>query len=212
VNRLGENTDAPSASAALEELCQERSGALALDIGANIGQAARLMAPYFMQVVCFEPCAESFAILAAERGPNVLALERAVSDTNDVITLYEAQASIRTGQLVSADAAPGHAEWGPLTGSRRVMAVTIDCWVGHHGRLPDVVKVDTEGHEPQVLAGAFHTISFGYTAWFVEVHSRDHSQKVRRLLKHCAFERVDHDYLTGHERGKDHFYIVARPR
>jgi FkbM family methyltransferase len=208
LNRLGEVTDSPSAWDALGHF----DGNVAYDIGANIGQAARLLAPHFKRVVCFEPCLESYGVLGQEHPDNVEVWPLAVSDHVGKVKLDEAEVATSFGQLVNGAVAMGHSEWGKKTGHRLVPCTTVDEWVRQGGYLPDLIKVDTEGHEPRVLAGARHTIGLGRSIWFLELHAAAHWSAVRPAFRYYDLERIEHDYLVGHPRAEDHFYAVARPR
>jgi FkbM family methyltransferase len=212
VRRLPDITDAPSAWQALNRLAVSRRGALAFDVGANIGQASRLLAPYFDRVVAFEPADESFAVLVTEHPDNVIPLPLAVSDGPPMVVLDVADQAIETGQLVSRAGCDGHPEWGRVVTTREVPATTIDHWAGRLGQLPALVKVDTEGHEPGVLDGAEHTIGLRFTSWFIEVHAGWHEDLLMNAFDPEFYEmtRVDHDYLAN-GRGGDHFYLMAVP-
>ena len=215
MQRLAEVTDAPTAWEALRALAIERQGGLALDIGANTGQASAVLAPWFERVIAFEPVEESAAILIAECEDNVELCSMAVSQFMGRSTLDVADQAIATGQLVTATALPGHPEWGTVTGTRQVLATTVDAVVGAGGVLPSLVKVDTEGHEGYVIAGAEHTIALNFTTWFIEVHAGHFEEPLRLFFGnyHYDVERIDHDYLvTSPERAAHHFYLVARPR
>jgi FkbM family methyltransferase len=167
-----------------------------------------------MSVMAFEPCLESYRVLEAEKPGNVTTVCAALSGAPGVVDLDEAEASISTGQLVNGQVADGHPEWGRVTGSRSVVAITLDSVVGQEGRLPEVVKVDTEGHEVKVLMGAKHTIALGYTAWFIEVHNRRQGTQMRQMFTRARYhhERIEHDYLVGKPQAADHYYMVVRPR
>lgn len=214
MQRLADVTDAPTAWAKLAELAAERQGELAFDIGANIGQAARLLAPLYKHVLSFEPCEESFAVLIEECPQNVEPHAMAISNVMGEVSLDEAETAIGYGQLVNSNVAYGHPEWGKCQGSRTVPATTIDDLVRHSGLLPDLIKIDTEGHEPMVLAGATWTLGIAYTSWFVEVHSALHTYDIEAAFPFDLYnlEIVEHDYLKADLRGNDHFYLIARPK
>lgn len=183
------------------------SGRLAFDVGANIGQVAKLIAPRFESVVSFEPCAESYAILAAEAPANVTALPWAVSNVDGPITLYEAHESIQTGQLVSSEGL----YWGPLEGERRVEAFTLDTLTELHG-VPDFIKVDTEGHELQVIEGAMGTLA-SHPTLLIEVHHAAAGKAILAILDDLGGYDVS---VVGHEGRpeslavENHWWIKAR--
>ena len=213
MQRLADITDAPTAWQCLGELADECQGNLAFDIGANTGQACAVLGPYFDQVIAFEPAAESAAVLLDECRDNVDVRTKAVSAKPGYIDLAVADQAIAFGQLVTAEALAGHAEWGTVIATRKVAATTVDEVVGEEGRLPSLIKVDTEGHECQVVAGAEHTIALGYSTWFIEVHSRAYRLALTEAFLRYDVTLIEHDYLVaGSDRSFDHYYMVARPR
>lgn len=187
------------------------SGNLALDIGSNIGQAARVLAQNFTRVVSLEPCEESYSVLAAEMPANVTCLPHAVSDHDGEITLDVADRSIGTGQLVTG---PGLPMWGERTGTRTVKATTLDSLLATYGP-PDFVKVDVEGHECQVLAGGTRLFTEVRPYVIVEVHRAENELGVRgylpgydlTVLRHGDYVRKDgvvyqnHYWIHGSWRG-----------
>ena len=178
---------------------------LAFDVGGNLGQVARMLSPNFDRVVSFEPCAESFAILAAESPGNVEAVEVAVSAVDGEITLFEAEESIKTGQLVSKEGL----FWGKLVGDRTVPARTVDSLVADYG-VPDFIKVDTEGHEVEVVEGAAGTIAAHHPRWLIEVHHEEAGKRLRRLLaSYDHLDTVGHPAYWAEWLLRTHFWIRA---
>lgn len=183
----------------------EYRGELAFDVGANLGQVAQLLAPNFTRIVSFEPCAESFAILATEAMSNVEPVQMAVSNVDGEITLYEAAESIKTGQLVSSEGL----FWGELVGDRQVPARTLDSLVVDYG-VPDFIKVDTEGHEVQVVEGALGLIAEHHPRWLIEVHHEESGKRLKELLApHYRLETVGHPSYRAEWLLRTHFWIKA---
>lgn len=128
-------------------------GDVVVDVGAHVGfftlLAARLIGPGG-HVHAFEPIPTNFDALDRNLRMNgytwVSALRAAVSDAPGVVSLGLDQA--RLVGTSTADFSVG----GELS-SIEAPAVTLDDIVGadEHVRL---LKIDAEGHEPQVLAGA----------------------------------------------------------
>jgi FkbM family methyltransferase len=182
------------------------SGKLAFDIGANLGQSTRVLARNFTQVVALEPCAESYEILATEMPENVFTLEAAASDHHGHVTLDEADRSIGTGQLVTG---PGLPMWGERTGTRTVPCTTLDSLARLFG-APDFVKIDTEGSEVAVLAGARQVFNEARPRVIVEVHRAENETPVRDLLPGYRLVKLTHgDYVRqGGPVHTNHFWIV----
>jgi FkbM family methyltransferase len=126
-------------------------GVVCFDVGANVGfysvLAARIVGPAG-RVVAFEPHPE-----------NVEALERNIraNGLSNVIVVPKAVSLTSDGALLSgADRATARLEEG---GGLDVDTVALDEFVAANPTLaPSVVKIDVEGHELQVLAGARRTL------------------------------------------------------
>ncbi|MDP9442272.1 MAG: FkbM family methyltransferase [Actinomycetota bacterium] len=121
------------------------AGGVAVDVGANIGVLTRLMAELAPRgrVYAFEPAAENFGYLRRNVGGlgHVDVRRAAVLDRDGPVNL-EFNEAYPAGSFVG--------EHGEL-----VDGVRLDSWADEVGltRL-DVLKIDVEGAEPSVLAGA----------------------------------------------------------
>lgn len=139
------------------------NGSTVVDVGANIGffslRFARWVGPVG-QVIAIEP-----------ETRNIDSLRRRVARAglSDVVTCVQAAAADRPGQLRLARN-PGHpgdhhlADYG-----EPVAAVTLDDLVTEDPRPVTLVKIDVQGAESMVLAGARHLIERHRPALFVEV-------------------------------------------
>lgn len=203
MRRLPSATDAPAFAA----LLAAAKGRNAFDIGANTGQAAAVLAANFKHVYSFEPCAESLAILMVESPLNVVVVPQAVTDHLGSLILTETENAIATGQLTTGTGLG----WGKVVGERTVDCTTVDHACTQFHVEPDLVKVDTEGHEVQVLQGAAALIRRRHARWLIEVHHRDNEKPIRELLDGYTITRIDHDYLHGHDMAADHFYLEGCP-
>jgi FkbM family methyltransferase len=136
-----------------------RAGDTILDIGGYVGNVAWFMTTCVGpdgKVFSFEPHPELFKALhaKAEKYSNLTAFNLAVSNAASPVTLYfgmtEAsnQASTIRADLVTTDLL------GDDIRSVEVPAVTLDRFCVDHGLHPSVIKIDVEGAEPFVLAGA----------------------------------------------------------
>lgn len=130
-----------------------RRGDLVVDVGAHVGfftlLAANLVGPSG-HVRSFEPVPANFDALNANLALNgyswVAALRAAVSDAPGTVSL--GLADTRLVGASTADFTVG----GELS-SVEAPAVKLDDVLGEAGRVR-LLKIDAEGHEPQVLAGA----------------------------------------------------------
>jgi FkbM family methyltransferase len=136
-----------------------RPGAIALDIGANVGCYSLLFGQWVGpagKVFAFEPAPDSFAGLCRHIALNRLAgvvipVQAAVSDASSAVQLLN-DGSEGTNRLVF----PG--ESGGARRTLSVSAVTVDEFCEREKILPDLIKIDVEGFELAVLRGARRTI------------------------------------------------------
>ena len=139
-----------------------RSGDVFLDIGANVGLytiAAARTVGVCGEVHAFEPCAQTFSRLEENVRLNALrnvsCHRLALSDTN-----AEAQLSIAKDGFDAWNSL-GKPYMGEDGGQETVQTVTLDSFVSQH-RLENritAMKIDVEGWENQVLAGAEKLLS-----------------------------------------------------
>lgn len=122
---------------------------LVFDVGANRGDAARQLLSLGAEVICIEPqkhLADQLTLL------NVTVHQAAVGAHAGFMDLYSSSddrfASLR------ADWLDGHrALWDwPSRTTTTVPVVTLDLLISQH-RLPEFIKIDTEGHEDDVIRG-----------------------------------------------------------
>jgi FkbM family methyltransferase len=136
-----------------------------VDVGANEGQTAlRLLARYpGAEVHSFEPVPETFERMRRRlAGTGVRAVQSAVGDRVGRATLFLGDGSEHSG----FDAGGEEVE---------VDVTTLDEYAARALRAPiDLLKVDVEGHEAAVLAGASGLLEAG---------------RVRLVVCECDFER-----------------------
>lgn len=167
----------------VHDLLWERfNGDLGWDIGAHQGQSTDRMTGQFKKVLALEPAAESFAFLQYEWGFNrrVTTLNKAAAAHDGTMYLSIRHTPISGGQLVSIDLPEEGTWWGATTGIRKVECVTLDTLAAEYG-FPDFVKIDTEGGEVSVLAGAATVIDHGCD-WLIEYHSHALRDQCARML------------------------------
>lgn len=176
------------------------------DVGANMGQSvARMLAAGFSTVIAFEPADESYQVLsdAYRSDARVKTFQLAISDHTGMLELAVRAAPIMTGQLTAVDmpyrgehaGEQGVANWGGETGTRELECKTLDQLCLALG-MPQFVKVDTEGHEAQVLRGAKFLISVVRPRWMIEFHREDLHDECVSLLEAggYAVETVRHPH------------------
>jgi FkbM family methyltransferase len=135
-----------------------RPGDIVYDVGANSGEVTKALASVVGiagHVYAFEPNAEIIAALNSSKPSNVTVIEKAVSDNCGFATLYLDERD-NTGAVASSlmmlNGMEGH------THTVTVETITIDEYSAQCGIVPDLIKIDVEGFEPNVIAGAEKTI------------------------------------------------------
>jgi FkbM family methyltransferase len=144
-------------------------GEIMLDIGANVGTTLlpRALLGVFRHIHAFEPEPRNFACLA-----------RAIEENNvaSLVTAWPCAIGAEEGetQLVVAKAIGRHrlSTSGPKERSITVKMRTLDRWLDETGIDPakvSFVKVDTQGYEPFVLAGATRLLETRGAVWQLEI-------------------------------------------
>lgn len=190
-------------------------GGAGWDIGANAGQSVAQMYALCDTVTSFEPAAESFGELEAEwtpRPPWLTLLPVAVSDADGILTTAVRETSIAAGELTSVEVDSG-LPWGARSGTRDVPCRSVDSLAAQLG-VPSLIKVDTEGHEGRVLAGASAVLARRETAWLIEFHSAALHGQCTQVLAAAGYavETVRHPhYPPGSRLWHNHGWIRATP-
>jgi FkbM family methyltransferase len=185
-------------------------GELAFDIGANCGQSVRRFLPNFDRVVAVEPADESFEVLRDEYGSDerVVLIQAACTSAPGPVTL-DVRDIIGTGQLTTGPV--GELPWGTMLGSREVTGITVDQLTDTHG-APDVLKVDTEGHETFVLQGSTATLG-SHPYVLIEIHSRPNGEACHDLLTAAGYNSLDiiaHDAArAGSWAAHNHYWLAG---
>ena len=146
-------------------------GGIMLDIGANIGRVSipRVIAGDATAAYCAEPDPVNFACLARSVIDNglrglVLPDQTAIGDRNGVVRL------LRTGRSGSYRVVPD-----TTADAEHIIEVpcsTLDAWVDRLQIDLDAVtfiKVDVEGFERRVVAGARRVLQCSHIAWQMEI-------------------------------------------
>jgi FkbM family methyltransferase len=134
-----------------------------LDVGANTGQSAiRFRAAFPMaRIISFEPIAETFKELQRRTARlNVECRRLALGRVNGRTTMYLTPISL-TNSLVRPDD-------DELRGTEEVDVGTLDTYVeNHHIDSIDLLKIDAEGFDLEVIAGASKILSTGQVRFVI---------------------------------------------
>lgn len=129
--------------------CPNQRFGVLLDVGANVGQSTLSFAAAFpdARIFAFEPAEASFAALQAAISslPNVRATQCAFSGEPGTLRMIMHGTTTRN-RITDA----------PLAGNVKEVAVRrLDAWCAEQGLgQVDFLKIDTEGHDLDVLKGA----------------------------------------------------------
>jgi FkbM family methyltransferase len=133
---------------------------LVFDVGANIGQYAKLLrtAGYSGRIVSFEPVSSAFADLqrAAANDPNwevaCLALGGDKGEKKINVGAMTQMSSLRTIRNEFA----AHHDSGKMAGAQSISIVRLDEVFARYARNQDrvLLKMDVQGYEDEVLNGA----------------------------------------------------------
>lgn len=121
--------------------------------------------PFDVRVHCFEPAPSSFAILEY-----VYDKLKPPSGTRHTWLQHNMGLYNESGDMMWHESC-AHAGGGELCGivaantpnAIKVPVVTVDDFAKQNGVWPDLLKIDAEGFDPAVLAGAEETLNYGHT-------------------------------------------------
>jgi FkbM family methyltransferase len=146
----------------LPDLCVETI----FDVGANVGQTARRLAPWFpsARIYCFEPVTSTFEQLRAAvvKYPNVQCHQMAFGAKSGRVQMVIGATSDLSHVIRRADVDTHHATESSLRATEEVDISTVDEFCRTHAiaRI-GFLKVDAEGMDLDVLEGAQSLLSLG---------------------------------------------------
>jgi FkbM family methyltransferase len=149
------------------DACRRLKPAVFLDVGANIGLYSCVLGRHKLvrSVLAFEPDRENFARLQANIALNALAdvidaRQAAVADASGVVRLVPSGTANRGMSRIEPGADGGY----------EVASVALDAVVPLRDAMI-ALKVDVEGYEAQVLAGAAELLS--HNGGFAQIEARE---------------------------------------
>lgn len=139
-----------------------RAFEVVVDVGANVGHMSKTFAECFEKahVYSFEPIPDTFAILKQSTAnvERISTHQLALSDTTGVTEMF-LQADCGLNSLSPAVNRPDQSMDGR---SIRVKTEPLGSWCESHDiQSIDLLKIDTEGHDIQVLKGAEKMLAAG---------------------------------------------------
>jgi len=184
---------------------------VAFDIGANEGDWMRLLAKRCAHVVAVEPDERAFATMVPFARPCDLALRSAAFSRDGYVELFMRPVAAQSSLLKTHPIGAGGQAPAPVLQSVAVRCVTLDTLAAQAKKTwgidrVDFVKIDVEGAEGDVLAGATSEVFRG-TRWLIEIHDR--RAEVAEQLSRLGFESmqiIPHPSPSAHPH---HFWIYA---
>jgi FkbM family methyltransferase len=179
---------------------------MAIDAGANIGMYTLRMSQLYSRVVAFEPNPLLAKQLQDARLPNVDVIQAALSD---FCTETELQIPMQNGRplwgwgTVETAAFPGQA-----VATFRVKTVRLDDYDFHDVTF---LKIDVEGHELRLLAGAMRTIARWRPIILCEAKG-DNLKRVEEMLVPLGYRRGTLKEWVGTEGTPDNWLFNAEAR
>ncbi|MBI2343158.1 MAG: FkbM family methyltransferase [Deltaproteobacteria bacterium] len=152
----------------LPALCDR--DALAVDIGGNFGMYTTFMAAHAKECVVFEPLPHLASVLVRGfRGRNVRVEDVALSNGEGRATLRMPRYEMGHSTIEPQNAVDTHIKIPDTIETMTVEKRTLDSYA-----LQPVafLKIDVEGHEPEVLEGSEQTIRAGLPAILIELENR----------------------------------------
>jgi FkbM family methyltransferase len=140
-----------------------RPGSIAVDVGANLGVAAYAFRRRGAVVHAFEP--QPVCVRSLRTVPGIVTHEVALSDRNGEATLslpLVASGAVNIAEATVRPMAEPHVEV-------HVPTALLDCY---DLRGVSVIKIDVEGHEMAVLAGARATLARERPVMLIEIEER----------------------------------------
>jgi FkbM family methyltransferase len=184
------------------------------DVGANAGfftvLAAKLVGSTG-SVFSFEPMVENAKSIREQIDINSLnqceLIIKAVSDRSETASFVPAEHNA-LGHLSSSGAEPAGADKGLLS----VQTVTLDEFALSHAP-PDVIKIDVEGAETEVLAGA-HSLLGSPRApkLIIELHGEGKARGVEAILVSFGYRLTDLDGTPLAGGATSHRHVIGYPK
>jgi len=179
-----------------------KRGAVTLDVGANLGFITGLLSQMVGpsgHVHSFEPSPTTYkkltALVAKNNLANVATYNMGCSDEKTTLSLNLTESSGNSSMRVREEL------HGKVRAVQQVEVVVLDDYLGDKLQRLDLIKIDTEGFEDRVLAGARELLRRFKPTVYIELASefRDSSESAIAILKNEGYKFVvEPDFDSAH--------------
>ena len=155
---------------------------LAIDVGANVGLHTVRLAQRFDRVAAFEPSSINFECLQANTRmfSNVDLHQQALGDRSTTLCLELPKDMANCGAFSFRDFRDSNGD----KYQEMVPVITLDSL----GLRPGLIKIDTQGFEPQVLRGARETLLAARPVIIAEVAKKGPVAELMEILSPLGYE------------------------
>jgi FkbM family methyltransferase len=157
-----------------------------VDVGANFGHMTLAASAMGLECLAVEPDPASYVLLCVALAENGFSSARpihaAATGEPDVFMLTGGSAY---GQVRAAEEG---------TNGTRVPGLPLDTLLAQHDvRSPDLIKIDVEGHEPEVIRGLERTLDVSRPLLIVESNTSTlggvrHARDLLAMIEGCGYE------------------------
>lgn len=195
------------------EKAKEFGATTALDIGANVGTWTEVLAEHFDRVIAVEPDHRAFAELVKQASGKVMCQHAAITSNMGAVDFHLRPHTVQSSLLLEHPVGSGDQGEAPVIETVGVNGMTLDFLLftarerfGELGTL--FIKVDVEGAEGDVLAGATDEV-FSQAAWLIEVHDRREAVGLGlQRLGYDGIAIVPHPHSSAHP---EHGWVYTEP-
>lgn len=176
----------------------------AVDVGANLGLYAYRLAELCPRIEAFEPNPACAAILRGYKHPKIHVHTMALSSQQGTAQL--------TIPSVDGRELPGLASLGHVgeAGSGRTLSVPLETLDSRRIANVGFIKIDVEGHESEVLAGARQTLEHHRPVLLVEIEQRHLHRPIEEVFDLIRYQGYAGYYLLMGKLRPLATYVVAR--
>jgi len=164
-------------------LLRHKKGVLFVDIGANYGYYSFLLYRNFDNILAIEPHPKNIAIINTIKQKmgykKITILPFAVNDKNGGAKLYLSSHS-SYHSLFRQEAVP------QLDKTLIVKTITLNSLLKKFNKV-DLIKLDVEGAEWKVLAGA-KNVMYKISTWLIELHDATRKNELEKLMKSRGYK------------------------